>query len=292
MEFAEFAGSVILFLLMLLVGLELSPADFQRVLQSPRAVIGGTLAQWILLPLMTWLVVYAVDVNPVFGAGAILVAVAPGAGVSNVFTAVARANTALSVTLTATASVFAVVTLPMFSSLAVRLFLDESLTVEVPVGLLIGQLAVTLLLPITFGMLVRTRFPAEAQRLAPYLQRFTALLIAIVVAVLIAVTPEEQTHFEGSGRALIAAALWTVSAMAIGWGTARALRLPSEDRFTFLIEFSARNVAVAVIVGISGLGRVDLSFFAGVYMVVGYPLAAAAVLWRRRRLRSHGRSTG
>jgi hypothetical protein len=71
--------------------------------------------------------------------------------------------------------------------------------------------------------------------------------------------------------------------MAIGWGVARALGLGPVDRFTFLIEFSARNVAVASIVALSGLDRLDLTFFGGVYVAIGYPLAAAAVVWRRRR---------
>ena len=108
----------------------------------------------------------------------------------------------------------------------------------------------------------------------------------------IAFAPEEQLDFEGSGVALVAAGLWTLAAMAIGWTTATLLRLSPEDRFTFLIEFSARNIAVASIVALSGLGRVDLSFFSGVYMAVGYPMTAAAALWRRgaRLGRLRGRS--
>ena len=85
--------------------------------------------------------------------------------------------------------------------------------------------------------------------------------------------------------ALLAAGVWTLSAMAIGWGVAGLLRLPADDRFTFLIEFSARNIAVATIVAMSGLGRIDLSFFSGVYAMVGYPLTATAVLLRRRMRR-------
>lgn len=285
MEITGLAGPVVLFLLMLMIGLELTPADFRRVLQMPRAVVGGTLAQWILLPLMTWLVVAAVGVTPVFGAGAVLVAVSPGAGISNVFVALARANVALSVSLTAAASAFAVLTLPVLSSLGMRLFLDEPLDVNVPVAALTGQLALTLLVPVAFGMAVRSRYPAEAQRLAPRLHRLTLVAIVLVVAAAIAFAPEDEVSFEGSGRAVLAALLWTVAAMTIGWGVARVLGLSGEDRFTFLVEFSARNVAVASIVAMSALGRVDLSLFSGIYVVVAYPLVALLVLWRRRRQR-------
>lgn len=293
MQVTQIAGPLVLFLLMMIVGLELRPDDFRRVLQAPRAVVGGTVAQWILLPLMTWLVVAAVGVNPVFGAGAVLVAVSPGAGVSNILVALARANTALSVTLTATASVFAVVTLPSIASLGIRVFLDEPIEVEVPVAVLMGQLALTLLLPIALGMLLRARDPARAARIAPWLQRVTMVVIAIVVAAAIALAPEEQVSFEGGDRALVAAGIWTSSAMLLGWTVAAALRLSRADRFTFLIEFSARNIAVASIVAIAGLGRVDLSFFSGVYATAGYPLAALAVFWFRRAGRGDGgRSAG
>ena len=66
-------------------------------------------------------------------------------------------------------------------------------------------------------------------------------------------------------------------------GGTPALGLPDADRFTCLIEFSTRNVAVAAIVALSGLQRVDLVLFSAGYLLIGYPLAFAAVAWRRRR---------
>ncbi|MGI9431513.1 MAG: bile acid:sodium symporter family protein [Myxococcota bacterium] len=282
MEFTEVAGPVVLFLLMLAIGLELTPADFRRVFETPRAVVGGTLGQWILLPLMTWVVVTAVGVTPVFGAGAILVAVTPGAGISNVLVAFGRGNIALSVSLTATASAFAVVTLPLLSSLGIRLFLDDPPDLEIPVVALTVQLALTLLLPIALGMTLRTRYPAESHRLAPRLHRVTVAAAVGFVLLAVLLAPDEQVSFEGSERALAAAFLWALAAMAIGWGVAAALRLEPEDRFTFLIEFSARNVGVSSIVAMSGLGRLDLTLFSGIYVAVAYPLAVLAVFLRRR----------
>jgi BASS family bile acid:Na+ symporter len=282
MSLMQLAGPAGLFMLMMIVGLELTPADFRRVLRDPRAVIGGTLGQILMLPLMTWAVVGALDVNPVFGAGAILVAVSPGAGMSNILTAFARANIALSVTLTAVSSVLAVVTLPFVASIGMEVFLGEAADVEVPVLTLVAQLIAALLVPISLGMGLRARSPELAKRIAPTLQRITFGAIIVFVALGIAFAPEEQLSFDGTERALVAAAVWTLAAMAIGWGIALALRLDASDRFTFLIEFSARNIAVASIVAMSGLGRIDLTLFSGVYAATGYPLAAIAVVVRRR----------
>lgn len=280
----EIGGLIALFLLMTIVGLELSPRDFRRVAEQPRAVVGGMLGQWIALPLLTWGIVWAFGLPATFGAGAVLVAVSPGAGISNILVALGRGNVALSVTLTATASAFAVVTLPTLASLAMGLFFEQSEPVRVPVASLVGQLFVSLLVPITLGMVVRAHHPELAGRLAPRLQRLLMVLIALFVVLGIAFAPEEQLDFQGSGRASLAAAVWSGVAGLVGWGLARALELPEADRFTFAIEFAARNVAVATIVAMSGLERVDLTFFSGLYVATGYPMAAAFAFWHRRRV--------
>ena len=281
----QLTAPFVLFMLMMLVGLELTVADFRRVFRVPKAVIGGTVGQWILLPLMTWGVATALDFSPAHAAGAVLLAVSPGAGMSNIATAFARANIALSVTLTATASIFAVVTLPLLSASAMSLFVDDVGGVQVPVLSLMRDLLLSLLLPIVLGMWLRSRDPRRADELIPLLQRIVLVAICVLVGVGFAIAPESDTNpFEGAGRTVAGAWLWTVAAGAIGWGLASALRLPADDRFTFAIEFSARNIGVAAIVAMSGLGRMDLTVFSMLYAAVGYPMIIAAVVARRRWL--------
>jgi BASS family bile acid:Na+ symporter len=281
----QLVGPLVLFGLMAVVGLELTRDDFRRVLRAPRAVLGATFAQILLLPLWTWCVVRGLEVSPVFGAGAVLIALSPGAGISNILTALAGANTALSVTLTALASLLAVVTLPTIAALGMGFFLGEATAVEVPVLLLFGQLFFALLLPIALGMWLRARRPGWAARWKRRLQHFAMAGIALL-------TTAGFASGGGSGAELglaslregvVAAAVWTLGAMALGWAVAFALGLPDADRFTCLIEFSTRNVAVAAIVALSGLQRVDLVLFSAGYLLIGYPLAFAAVVWRRRR---------
>jgi BASS family bile acid:Na+ symporter len=283
MTMQHIVGPVILFLLMTMVGLELRPADFRRVFKAPRAVVGGTIGQWLTLPLMTFALVEFMGLSPSFGAGAILLAVSPGAGMSNIAAAFARANVALSVTLTAMASVFAVLTLPLLSSIVMGLFLDEVSQVEVPVADLMLQLFVSLFLPIGLGMWLRTRNPERAEALAPRVQRivFVAIGVAVVVGIVFSDGSQEDL-FEGAGPAAVAAGIWTLLAAGLGWGIATLMRLPPDDRFTFVIEFAARNIAVTAIVAMSGLDRIDLTLFSGLYGAVGYPMVIAAVLLRRR----------
>jgi BASS family bile acid:Na+ symporter len=283
METSELVGPMVLFVLMAIVGLELTLDDFRRVATAPRAVVGGTLAQIVLLPLLTWAVVALLDVPPVFGAGAVLIAVSPGAGISNILTALASANTALSVTLTAVASVLAVVTLPTVAAFGLRFFLVGEVSIEVPVLLLFGQLAVSLLLPIGLGMALRARRPQLVERYRRRLQRGAILAIVILAGAAILSGGGGDLAFADAGQGLLAAVVWTLAAMAIGWAVAAMLGLDAADRFTFLIEFSTRNVAVAAIVAMSGLKRMDLALFSAAYIALGYPLAFGAVAWRRLR---------
>lgn len=286
MTIAQATGPLVLFLLMFLVGLDLTVSDFRRVASAPRAVVVGTLAQVFLLPLMTFALVTGLGLPPMFGAGAVLLALSPGAGMSNVLVAFAKANTALSVTLTAVASVVAVVTLPSVSAATLQLFSSETVRVVVPVGPLMLQLALSLLLPLVLGMAVFARWPEFVTRYAKTLRISLMALIGVVVAAAIALSDQEQpdVSIEQVPMMLVGAALWTLASMSIGLGVAHLLRLSSSDRFTFMIEFSARNVAVATIVAISGLENLELSLFSGAYMTVGYPMCAVAVVIRRRSL--------
>ncbi|MCP4905161.1 MAG: hypothetical protein GY910_09275 [bacterium] len=279
-------GPLILLPLMFVVGLQLTPDDFRRVLRSPRAVIGGTLGQLVLLPLMTWALVAAFGVSPILAAGAVLLAATPGAGMSNVMTAIANANVALSVTLTAIASILAVIVMPLMATVGLSFFVGDAVDVEVPLANLFSQLVFFLGIPIGLGMFVRSRRPEASKRYITTANRFAVVAI-LCLTPLSAMSNQERLPSGGEFLGALAAGLaWTGAAMLIGWGTAALLRLERNDRFTFLIEFSARNIAMTFIVAIGSLGRLDLALFAGAYSITGYPAVILLSILRGRRVRA------
>jgi len=285
---SQWLGPVVLFLLMVLVGLELTPGDFRRVASSPRAVIGGVLAQIALLPLVSLAIAKAFALTPVLAAGAILIAVAPGAGITTLLAALARANVALAVTLTALASVLCTVTLPTIAAFGLRAVLGESVAIDVPVGALIGQLALSLLLPIALGMTVRARRPDFVAQHLRRIQRAVMVAIGALIALAVPFFDTREASaltFSDARAGLVAAVAWAAAALALGFSVARALALPADDRFALALAFTARNVAVAAIVAMSGLGRLDLALWSGLHWITAYPIAAAAALVRRRSTR-------
>ncbi len=268
---------------MFVVGLQLVPDDFRRVMSVPRAVVGGTLGQLILLPLMTWALVTSTGLTPAFAAGAMILAATPGAGMSNVMAAVAGANVALSVTLTAISSLLAVLSLPLFTALSIEIFLGDTGEVEVPVRMLATQLGLFLALPIGLGMLVRHHRPEASKRYVSLANR--AAVVAVLVLTVLGAVSQQSMLPSGEEflRAMLVASAWTLTAMVFGWGLGWLLSLDPHDRFTFAIEFSARNLALTIIVAVGSLGRLDLGIFTAAYSMTGFPLVILLSVLRGRR---------
>jgi BASS family bile acid:Na+ symporter len=134
-----------------------------------------------------------------------------------------------------------------------------------------GQMLAFLLLPIGVGMLLRARIGEGVQNAIPWINRLA--IVGIVATSLLSGANSGLELPTGAALALAALAcvLWTLLAMTIAWILGALLDLDADDRFTFLVEFSARNIALAFIVAISSLGRLELGLFAGVYALVGYP---------------------
>jgi BASS family bile acid:Na+ symporter len=99
--------SLVLATMVFSVALELKVSDFTRVAQTPRAVLCGLIPQFVLLPGATWLATLALELPPNIEAAMLLVAACPGGSLSNVVTHQGRGNTALSVSISAVASVLA-----------------------------------------------------------------------------------------------------------------------------------------------------------------------------------------
>jgi BASS family bile acid:Na+ symporter len=282
-DYEQLAGPLILLPLMFVVGLQLTPEDFRRVLTTPRAVVGGTLGQLLLLPLMTWALVAALPVSPDLAVGAVLLSATPGAGMSNVMAAVSRANVALSVTLTAVASILSVATLPLLATLGISLFVGDSLAVEVPVGTIVFQLIAFLAIPIVLGMIVRRSRPQAAQRYVSRANRFAVIAILFLTALGALGSDAALPARSEFGMATLAALAWTLAAMAIGFAVGRVLGLAPRDRFTLVIEFAARNLALTIIVAIASLGRLEFGLFAAAYSMTGFPLVIVLAVLRGRR---------
>ena len=150
--FTWVAGPVIVWslaLIMLGMGLGLSPVDFRRALLPPRAALIGVGAQFLVMPSLAALLAWGLKLEPPLAVGLILVGCCPGGTASNVVALIARADVALSVVMTSLSTLFAVVVTPLLASaLAGRYVPVDGWT------LLVNVLQVVLV-PVALGVLIK-----------------------------------------------------------------------------------------------------------------------------------------
>ena len=270
---------------MISMGMELSLDDFKRVVSMPRATLVGLVGQMILLPMVALGLAHWPGFAPGIAMGIVIVAACPGGATSNLFSYLARANVALSVTLTSLSSTLCFVTIPFWIDLGLRLFMDDAGAAEpirLSLGRTIAQLFVLTLLPVAIGMGIRARWPEFSLRIRTRLRRaMTILMVAVIVVI---VGSEWEAVVRDLRDASAAALLLVTGMLALSYAFARASRVGHRDAFTISIEVGLQNGALATTVVVALLGRPELVVFPGAYAMTGYPLAIVlALLFKRLR---------
>lgn len=273
---------VLAFTTLLAIGLELTPDDFSRLRRSPVVVAAGLIAPLVLLPLLAVAMIRWFAPDPAVEAGLLLVAACPIGGISNTYSYLARASTALSVALTGLSCTLAVFTIPLLTRLFQHVLRDP-LHVDAPVAVLALQLFVMLALPLGVGMSIKRRWPAWARDHRPFFQRLSFVLLGMIL--LLVLTVEARRAVTMFRDAVPLAAAFVTASFAAGWITGSAVKAGAADRFTLASEFATRNVSIAVVIAVTLLGRVEFAVFASVYFLTELPIMLAAVAVRRWRLR-------
>jgi bile acid:Na+ symporter, BASS family len=105
--FIEVGLPIALFIIMVGIGLTLTVADFRREARHPRAMIVGSIAQIVAMPLLAFVIAWVLRLPPLIALGLVVLAACPGGTTSNLVALLARANVALSIVMTVVASTFA-----------------------------------------------------------------------------------------------------------------------------------------------------------------------------------------
>lgn len=246
----------ILGLVMFGVALDLHLADFRRVFTTSRSALWGLGAQLLLLPALTYALLWLVNPLPSMALGALLVASCPGGNVSNFLTHLARGNTALSVTLSAVSTCAAAFTTPFnlafWGSLhpATRPLLEK---VALDPFDMAATVVLILALPVVLGMVVAARWPRFAGCVRRPFRIFSLLVFAAFVIGALAANRDHFVAHIGSVAALVL--VHNALALGTGYGVGRLAGLGEGDRRALALEVGIQN---------SGLGLLLIfNFFGG-----------------------------
>lgn len=275
--------------MMLAVGMDLSIQDFRRVCQAPKAFFVGVIGQLLLVPALAVGLVQLFTVSTHTMTGMLLLAACPAGGISNYYSYLAKANTALSISMTVVSCLAAVISMPIILQFY-EWVLVQPFGFELPVGILFGQMLVLVGLPVLTGMAVRHYYAAFVARHKLRLRRLSMLMIALLVLCVI-FQEAEQFGAELLNTAPLVFLMIGLAALA-GYLAGMLFGLELKDRVTLAIEFPVRNIAIAAVIALTFLGQLDHAAFGAAYftievVVILFIIVAYQYVANLRRARLH-----
>jgi BASS family bile acid:Na+ symporter len=260
---------VIVVLLMVAAGTGVRVSQFRMVLRAPMVLLGGTVAQVLLLPLVALALIRISAPVPELAAGLILVAASPGGALSNFYCYLGHLNVSLSVMLTTLSTLVSFAVFPVALALSFPMMIGDGETV-IPVAEMMLRLVLFLLVPVGVGMLIQHLAPEQVARSARRLRAVGLELLLVLIGSI--VFDQWQTVTATYREAVFLGVLFTLAAVAAGWLVGVLLGLGADDRYVFAIEFAIRNLGAAALVAVATLGRPEFLAFGALFVVVQLPL--------------------
>ena len=231
-----------IFLIMMGMGLSLVTNDFKRVVKYPKAVAIGLTNQLLFLPLVGFALATFMSLEPEYAVGVMLLVLCPGGTTSNLFTYLAKGDVALSVTMTAIASVITVFTIPIVPSI---------------------------------GMLIKRYAASFADKAQVMVSRFGVIFLSFLVIFLGYVQRDILVE------ALVATGpvslILNVSTMALGYYTSKWFGLNPAQRRSITMEVGLQNSTLSMFMALTLLANYKMSLTPAIYTLIMFLTAGIMV---------------
>jgi BASS family bile acid:Na+ symporter len=236
--------AVSLFIIMLGMGLSLTPEDFYRVVKYPKAIIIGLFNQLIILPILGFSLVYLFNAPTEIAIGIIILAACPGGPTSNLISHLAKADTALSVSLTAISSLITIITIPFIVNLGLNTFYKGPADINLDVISTLAQIFIIVIIPVGIGMLLKAKKETFADKMAKPVRIGSGIvLLLIIIGIIIKENENFLSYFQQAG--IIAVSL-NILSMGIGLLSARIFSITLERARSISIESGIQNGTMAI----------------------------------------------
>jgi len=281
--------NAILAVVMFSIAIDLKPKDFKVLAKAPKPLVVGLVSQFVVLPVLTFLLVLVVQPQASVALGLILVAACPGGNISNFITHRAGGNAALSVSMTGVATVGAILLTPLNIAFWGSLYGPSAEILRAteidPVRVAV-TVALMLVLPLLLGVTLNARRPEVTARLRGPLQGLSMAIFVGFVAVALAANWAQFLAYAGGIAGLVV--LHNALALGGGYGIAWVAGLSPFDRRSVTIETGIQNSGLGLVLiftffgGLGGMAVV--AAFWGIWHAIS-GIALAAVMRRTEAAR-------
>lgn len=258
------------------MGLTLRPSDFKPVLQNPKSIIIGELAQFIIMPFLAWLLCKLLPLSPGLAIGIILVGCCPGGTASNVICYLAKGDIALSVAMTGVSTLLA----PIVTPALVWLLAGESVDIDI-IGMFLSIVQVVIL-PIVLGFGFNHYFRKATKLITPLLPMFSTLAISSIIGIIVAHNSESITNC--SLIVGIAVILHNVLGLILGYTLAALTGCDRRKRSAIAIEVGMQNSGLATSLAATHFAMFPMAAVPGAIFSVWHNFSGsiAAQIFRRQ----------
>ncbi len=264
-----------LFIIMLGMGLSLKPADFKNVVLFPKAVGVGLVLKLLFIPALTFGMLYLIPLQPELAVGFVLLAACPGGATTNLITHLAKGDVALSITLTAIASVITVFTIPILVNLGMLEFMGEGQMIELPFFKTIIQILIITILPVGIGMLIYKNSPRLSAKAEKPVKILSALfLVLIIAAVLIKERANLVEFFIKAGPLSL---LLNLLGMLSGYYITKAITKNKAQSLAVGVEVGIVNGTLGIAIAAGILENSVMTIPAAIYSIIMFPGAMLLV---------------
>ncbi len=266
-------------LVMFGIALDIRRSDFLHLIRAPKAVITGLVSQFVVLPLVTYFLVVILQPLPSIALGMFMVAACPGGTTSNFITQLSKGNIALSVSLTALATLLAIVITPLNLALWAGLYAPtENLLRDVAISIpeMFGVVVLVLGLPLFLGMLLNFHWPNTARKLAVGFR--TGSLLFFLLLVVLAFRDNLDFFIAYIHLVFWIVGLHNLLAFLSGFLMAKLNRLDAQEVRSITIETGIQNSGLGLLLVFTffdGLGGMAIlvAFWGIWHLVAGMLLA-------------------
>ncbi|MDP2423074.1 MAG: bile acid:sodium symporter family protein [Bacteroidales bacterium] len=240
--------NITLALIMFGVALGIKISHFRLVVKKPKSVLLGVISQFVALPALTFLLVLLIRPTPSVAMGMILVAACPGGNISNFISSLAKGNVALSISLTAIATISAIFMTPFNFTLWGSLY-SEAANLVIPIRIdpleMLKTVIILLGIPVIIGIWFSDRFPVTTLKIIKPVKNVSIILfLGFIVAAFSANVGYFLKYIH-----LIILIVFVHNALALltGYSISTVFKLPPKDRRTLSIETGIQNSGLALV---------------------------------------------
>ncbi len=280
------------------VALDIKWQHFKDVIMKPKSAIVGVVSQFILLPAITFAFIIVLNPTPTVALGMILIAACPGGNISNFMSSLAKGNIALSVSLTAVATLAATFMTPLNFALWGKLYLNQYnaagagsylVPIEIDFIQMVQTVVILLGIPVIVGLIFSQYFPKFTQKIKKPIRQLSILIFIGFVIILL--SANFSNFLVVIQVVFLIVLIHNALALGTGFTVSSIMKLPQTDRRSITIETGIQNSGLALVLmfnpkifppGLELGGMTVIAAWWGVWHIISG--LAISWLWSKKRV--------